>query len=216
MNVVFEITTDPQLLNQYYKLRETSFKKILRLPDFCGQEEELDRQSDILIARVGTQCLGGVRICGVDESDLLPLESHRHDLPSQLPDLNLDQYGYCQWMRLTMCSDTLYPNEKLHQQFFLALTKFSVSLGYRYGFCLSSKVHQRFYKKFFSQYDCNYWSCEGINVASESKFNDLEHLLCVTDMHSLGGDDFINSQANLNATYHLNNQIKPPLYYCKS
>lgn len=213
MHVVFEITNDPDLLEQYYKLREESYREVLLLPEFSGVEEELDRNSDILIARIGDRCLGGIRICGSDNMDLLPLEQSGDDLTSQMPHLGLDNVGYCQWMRLTLRPDTKIPKIQLQKQFCLALTKFSASLGYRYGFCISSKVHHRFYKRLFRQYGYDYWNCENITVAKEGEFDDLEHLLCVTDMHSVPQETPVNQYTELNVTYHLNISDNAPLYY---
>jgi hypothetical protein len=215
MHVVFEITKDPDLLAQYYKLREESYREVLLLPEFSGVEENLDRKSDILIARIGRQCLGGIRICGADNMGLLPLEQSADDLSTQMPHLGLDNFGYCQWMRLTLRPDTEISKMHLQKQFCLALTKFSASLGYRYGFCISSKVHHRFYKRLFRQYGYDYWNCENVAIEKEKEgdFDDLEHLLCVIDMHSVKQEELVNEYTELNVTYHLNIQQDTALYY---
>jgi len=215
MHVIFEITTDPKLLAQYYQLRTNSFRKVLGLPDFSGKEEELDRSSDILIARIGDKCLGGVRICGVDKKDLIPLEYSTTQLTNQLPSLSLDRFGYCQWMRLTLCPEMDIANADLQKQFCLALTRFSASLGYRYGFCISSKVHHRFYKRLFRQYGYDYWNCEDVEIEKEGDFDDLEHLLCVTDMFSAPREELATQYTELNVTYQLNIQQQAALYYCQ-
>ena len=215
MHVIFEITSDQDLLKQYYKLREESYRKVLRLPDFCGIEEELDRKSDILIARIGSQCLGGIRICGADNMDLLPLERSGEQLTQQMPHLSLNSVGYCQWMRLSLRPDIKIPRINLQKLFCLALTRFSAALGYRYGFCISSKVHHRFYKRLFRQYGYDYWNCENISIEKEGDFDDLEHMLCVTDMDSVAQGDLANQYTELNVTYQLNIQEKSALYYCQ-
>lgn len=206
MQVVFEITTDAKLLAQYYELREKSYRKTLKLDNFCGREEELDRQSDIMIARIGDECLGGVRICGADNQELIPLEHSSESLEKQLPDLDLDQNSYCQWMRLSLSlsRDLKIPHLELQKQFCFALTKFSIKLGYRYGFCLSSKIHHRYYKRIFTQYGYNYWKCDDVSIELEEEFDDLEHLLCVTDMYSIESDDINIPHTEFNVTYHLN------------
>ena len=112
MHVVFEITNDQKLLNQYYSLREESYREVLSLSDFNGEEDELDRQSDILIARIGELCLGGIRICGSNsnsKSKPLPLENLTEQLRVKLPFLDLALNGYCQWMRLTLRTEIENP-----------------------------------------------------------------------------------------------------------
>jgi len=215
MHVIFELTKDPDLLKQYYKLREERFREVLSLPNFSGIEEELDRKSDILIARIGNKCLGGIRICGSDNTAPLPLETADYSLNDQMPHLQLDNVGYCQWMRLSMRPDIEIPKLHLQKLFCLALARFCAELGYRYGFCISSKAHHRFYKKFFHKYGYNYWNCEGVVIKKEGDFDDLEHLLCVTDMYSAPQEELATQYTELNVTYQLNLQQQAALYYCQ-
>ena len=62
MSITFELCQDPQLLQQYYQLRQDCFRRELGLPDFDGSEDESDRKGQILIARIGDRCVGGARI----------------------------------------------------------------------------------------------------------------------------------------------------------
>jgi len=182
MHVVFEITKDAELLNQYFALREKTFQRVLKLNKFDGSGESSDDKSDIFIARVGPRVIGGVRIFGCTSQQRLPLESGTQHLPAQLPDLQLDVNGYCQWMRLTLTQETNIPAKELQRDFFSALACATYDLGYRYGFCVSSKIHQRLYKQVFSRIGYLHFGCGDISMENEKEFNDLEHLLCVTDL----------------------------------
>ena len=62
MAIEFIESRDPALLEQYYQLRQTCFRKELGIPDFDGSEDELDRQSSILLAIQDGRCIGGARI----------------------------------------------------------------------------------------------------------------------------------------------------------
>jgi hypothetical protein len=117
---------------------------------------------------------------------------------------------------LPLRPDTEILKIQLQQLFCLALTKFSASLGYRYGFCISSKVHHRFYKRLFRQYGYDYWHCENDLTVKEGDYDDLEHLLCVTDMHSVPQEESVNQYTELNVTYHLNISHNSPLYCCQA
>jgi len=184
MHVVFEITKDADLLAQYFALREKTFKRVLGLTEFDGAGECSDHNNDIFIARIGDNVIGGVRILGNSPTQRLPLECEYKSLHTQLPKLSLDTYGYCQWMRLTLTQETEIPAKELHKAFFLALAIATNELGYRYGFCVSSKIHQRLYKQTFTKIGYLHFGCNDVAVKSEEEFNGLEHLLCVTDLES--------------------------------
>lgn len=182
MQVTFEITKDVNLLKQYFILRERTFKRVLGLSQFDGSQEAYDAQSNIFIARIGNHVIGGVRILGSDTSSSLPLEKDSVSLSKQLPELNLDAHLYCQWMRFTLTQETDVPHKELHRDFFLALAVATHDLGYRYGFCVSSKVHQRLYKQTFAKIGYVHQTCRDVMVESEQEFDDLEHMLCVTHL----------------------------------
>jgi len=182
MHVVFEITKDADLLEQYFALREKTFKRVLGLSQFDGAGEQSDHTNDIFIARIDNIVIGGVRIVGCTPQQSLPLEYGYHHLDQQLPQLHLKECGYCQWMRLTLTRETQIPAKKLHADFFLALAIATNELGYRYGICVSSKLHQRLYKQTFARIGYRHSAYTNIMVENEDEFNDLEHLLCVTDV----------------------------------
>ncbi len=184
MHVTFEITNNADFLNQYFELREKTFKRVLGLSNFNGSGELCDDKSDIFIARIGQRVIGGVRIFGCSAEQRLPMELNTECLSKQLPALSLDNQGYCQWMRLTLTQETDIPFKELHRDFFLALANATYDLGYRYGFCVSSKIHQRLYKQVFAKIGYLHSRCTGVSVGSEDDFDDLEHVLYVTDLKS--------------------------------
>jgi hypothetical protein len=62
MTIIFEVTTDQLLLQQYYRLREVAFREEIGISDFDGSEEPADRKGDIFVAHQGGRCIGGIRI----------------------------------------------------------------------------------------------------------------------------------------------------------
>ncbi|WP_448546751.1 hypothetical protein [Thalassotalea fusca] len=193
MNLNIELTRDGELLAQYYKLREKSFQEMLGISEFNGAEEALDRSSDIMIARVGERCIGGIRICGAHQNVKIPLEKHSGFLAQQLSNLDLPHFGYCQWMRCTICPEFGMPRAFIQHQFILATVLFSAALGYRYGFCASSRAHHRFYKRILSKFGYEYNECGYIAVEKEPEFTNLEHVLYIADLHSSEADAKENS-----------------------
>src|SRR5688572_29624825 len=60
--IVYEFTDDRALLHQYYRIRETMYRKIHHVDKFSGAEDVYDKISHILIARRGKLCIGGCRL----------------------------------------------------------------------------------------------------------------------------------------------------------
>ncbi|MDP2562496.1 hypothetical protein [Psychrobium sp. 1_MG-2023] len=181
-DIIFELSQDPKLLEQYYQLRHDNFNKTLGLTEFDGKADVNDLTSDIFIARVGSRCLGGVRICGRGFQGPLPLEYRAQGLIEELPQLNLSKGGYCQWMRLSLAPFGDIPYGQLYREFTLALAVLSAELGYQYAFCVSSKTHQRLYKQLFSSNNYLHFQCETDKIRCEQDFDGLEHLLYATKL----------------------------------
>ncbi len=212
MHLNIELTKNRELLKQYYKLREKSFREKLGISAFDGTEEELDKNSDILIARIGDECIGGIRICGANQSSKIPLEKKPGFLAQQLPNLNLQQLRYCQWMRFTLCPEIDTHRAYIQNQFILAIALFSAVIGYRYGFCASSPVHHRFYKRVLSKYGYDYRGCENIAINKEGEFDELEHLLYLGDLHTDVGELKAMPTIDVNTSFHLNLKEQQPIH----
>ncbi len=100
--VTFEFTRDPALLQQYYRIREQMYNDVWHLTNFDGSEDEFDRQSHILIARIGKQCVGGLRI-GIKlprSTAPLPMEAAGDfDLRKLVPEMKLEYVAYAELSR---------------------------------------------------------------------------------------------------------------------
>ena len=184
MYLNIELTKDGELLNQYYQLRERSYRDILGISAFNGAEEELDRSSEIMIARVGGRCIGGIRISGASSTGQIPLEKSPGFLAQELSNADLLPSKYCQWMRCTICPEVNMPRTFIQHQFILATVLFSAALGYCFGFCASSRAHHRFYKRILSKYGIEYRHCDSVVINKEREFSDLEHVLYITDIRA--------------------------------
>ncbi|WP_372742561.1 hypothetical protein, partial [Neptunomonas sp.] len=103
-NIHFELTKNPQHLNDYYKIREECFRTDLLLTAFDGSEDQHDKEGYILIARDGDRCIGGARIngCSPKADTRLPIENDDFIIKDLFPDLSLEKHAYCQWTRLAL------------------------------------------------------------------------------------------------------------------
>lgn len=102
--VVYEITKDPFLLNQYYKLREDCYRQDFGLKRFSGAEDDYDRVGKIVVARIGRRVIGGSRIIisSPEKRIKLPMENDNFKLIDILPEFSLATKSYCEFSRLVV------------------------------------------------------------------------------------------------------------------
>jgi len=63
------------LLNQYYQLRERSYRSERGWNNFNGQENDFDRNGHILIAKEKNRCIGGLRVMFENKTDFFSNET---------------------------------------------------------------------------------------------------------------------------------------------
>lgn len=179
LNIHFELTKNPQYLNDYYKIRETCFRKDLLLKTFDGSEDQYDEEGYILIARDGDRCIGGARIngCCPKAATRLPIENDNFIVKDFFPELLLEDHSYCQWTRLALLPE--YRTMDAVKALCLSLTKASAELGFKYAFNVAGSARARLYRRLATSGGMNYKICDHIKIPAEPGFNDLEHLLSI-------------------------------------
>lgn len=179
MTLKHELTKDPALLEQYYRIRETCFRRELGIADFDGSEDARDRRSQILIARDGKRCIGGTRITGHHPGSLhpVPLQEEGFDLVAALPGLRLAQTAFCQWGRLAL--DPEYRTTRVLRQYCNAMIDASRTLGFTYSLVVTDINRARLYKRLFSVLGYRYDIVRDVRIPAEAGFDGLPHLLGV-------------------------------------
>ena len=178
MSIRFEITRSNSLLDQYFQLREESFRSELGIENFDGSETEQDRSGQVLVAvDRDNQVLAGARIIGTapGAAPRLPIESKQFDLLSLFPDLRLADTPYCHWGRLVVHPQ--YRSKTFNRQFLQRLIELSRSLGYHYAFVISDGNRSRYYQLLHSSLGYNFRSMHEEVAAAETSFAGLEHLV---------------------------------------
>jgi hypothetical protein len=96
--LVFEFTRDVGYLHQYYMLRDRERFNIWGKSLPAVQEDEMDRQSHILITRRDNQVMAGGRltISSPRRPLLLPMEQGDFRLQQAFPELNLEHHKYAE------------------------------------------------------------------------------------------------------------------------
>ena len=84
-NLVFEVTSDRTLLNQYFAIYEERFRTIHKAHAYRHDpHDEDDRRSSILVARLGDLCVGGARLT-------IKTPEVRHPLPMEIDDFRVEE-----------------------------------------------------------------------------------------------------------------------------
>ena len=179
MTLTYELTKDPALLEQYYRIRERCFRRELGIADFDGSEDARDRRSHILVARDGNRCIGGTRITGRQPESLhpVPLQEEGLDLVAALPGLRLAQTSFCQWGRLAL--DPEYRTTRVLRQYCNAMIEASRALGFTYSLVVTDINRARLYKRLFSVLGYRYDIVRDLRIPAEAGFDGLPHLLGV-------------------------------------
>ena len=168
MAIVFELTQDPNLLAQYYALREKCFRAELGIPDFDGSEDIQDKLGRILIAHENGVCLAGARI---SDSRIMPISVFDTDL---LP------HECCVWERFVI--DPAIRSVSLTRSFIASLIEISGALGYRHGLVLSSLRNARHYRRCHTALEIDFEIRKAVPDCAKGKFAGLEHYLSVSHL----------------------------------
>lgn len=168
MSVEFKVSNDPQLLTQYYALRERCFREELELPDFDGSEEEADRHGSILLAVENGRCIAGVRI------------SPSVVLQSQVQQLGLQKDACCMWERFVF--EPAVRSVNLIREFIAHLIEVSRDIGYYHAMILSSLRNARFYRRCHSALGVGYQIHRHVPHSAKGAFAGLEHYLSVSQL----------------------------------
>jgi hypothetical protein len=166
--IVFELSRNPRLLEQYYGLREHCFRKELGLPDFDGSEEKRDRQGQILLAVQDGRCIAGVRI------------SPHVLLQSQIQQLGLEHDTCCMWERFVF--HPAVRSMQLIREFTAYLIEISRGTGFQHAMVLSSLRNARFYRLCHSALGVGFQIHRHVPHCARGKFSGLEHYLSVANL----------------------------------
>ena len=168
MPLIFEISRDPQLLDQYYRLRNIYFKRDLGIRDFDGFEDDGDRHGRILLAHRDGKVIAGARI------------SRSTSLHDQLQEFGLRADECCMWERFVM-----HPSARtmdLGRDFCSAMIDVSRNLGYRQAMVLSTLRISRLYRLCHAGLGVEFNIERPAPECAQGAFAHLDHYLSVAHL----------------------------------
>lgn len=145
--IVVECTTDMQYLNQYYYLRQYVYQKDLQVQTFSGAEDEVDRRSHLLVARIGHFCIGGLRltISTAEKPAKLTLERGDYSIHDYIP--GLQGTNYCDLGRVAILPE--YRDSRALHQLFRSAVAIAQNHGCKYLFGASPPAAARLFQRTF-------------------------------------------------------------------
>jgi hypothetical protein len=184
MSIQFEVSDDSRLLQAYYKIRESCFRRELELPSFDGGEDDFDRQGVIMIARDGSRCVGGVRLsAGLSTGHGTPLEHEGVALTSIFPQLE-EGARYCQLTRLALLP--AYRTPESVRKLIGASVALAAEREFDYAFNVAGMNRARLYKRLLTVLGYEYRIFEQVVIEPEEGFGALPHLLSVIKLGHWG------------------------------
>ncbi len=168
MSIVYALCDDTRLLNQYYQLREKSYRRELGIPDFDGSEEPQDREGRIVLAIEDGRCIGGARI------------SPQVSVVKQTRQLGLAPDACCMWERFVL--DPTLRTVQMARDFLAHLIDASRDAGYDHALVLSSRINARFYRQCHSALGVGFQIHKAVPDCAQGAFAGLEHYLSIAQL----------------------------------
>ncbi|MDX1975759.1 MAG: GNAT family N-acyltransferase [Rickettsiales bacterium] len=178
--ITYEITRDAGYLHQYFLLRENMFINAWGLQNFCGQKDEHDDRSEIMVARIDNHVVGGCRLTFSEKDALLPMEKPDFSLASLMPDLKLDQASYVEVSRMAILPE--YQNSTVMLELSRQLLKRAASNKARYAFTLSPIPLARNYRKAASLFGLKWEILLDTKVPEREEYEGIRMVLSQLDL----------------------------------
>ncbi len=195
--LVYEFTTNPDLLDQYTKLRQSLYPtddkfKGFRTFGYLPEEDYKKEQGKMLIVRKGNVVVGGAGlvISSPNERALLPLEQNilpingrQFLLRRQFPNMRLENYSYGEFNRIVLLPE--YRTGIYTKTIFKKMLIESERLGLRYLFGMGDRVRARLYKKLYGNFGLNVNICWDIDVPQKDDYENIKMYIMTMDLKDL-------------------------------
>lgn len=184
--IVYDFTQDPGLLFQYYQLREEMFISVWGLKHFCGQKDQFDDTSEILIAHSKRQCVAGGRltISAPAARQLMPMEKEGLDLVALFPDLKLNECSYGEFSRLSILPE--YRGGAVFPEIARRFIKRAIAEGVQYAFNIAPQPLARSYRQTVQLFGLNWEERKDVVVPEREEYEGIKMVLSVMDLTRFG------------------------------
>ena len=181
-DVTYELTRDPGLLHQYYMLREQMFISVWGLENFDGKKDDYDDVSDIMVARIGNQVIGGCRLTFSHPASprRLPMEGADFQLAHALPELPLEDVIHVEISRMAILPD--FQNSLAMLEISRQLLKRGADKHARFAFTLAPVPLARNYRRAAHLFGLNWEIRNDVFVPDREEYEGIQMVLSMLDL----------------------------------
>nr|AAO64420.2 long chain N-acyltryptophan synthase [uncultured bacterium CSL1] len=185
--LVYEFTDDVALRQQYYQMRENMFINVWGLKSFFGGEDKFDSISQILVARQGNLCIGGLRltISTPQNTVSLPLETEDFQLCDLVPELELHDKTYAELSRYAVLPD--FQGPEIYFEGSRRLFARALAQGVEYAFAISPLGQARNYRRTATALGLGCEIRKNIEVPDRDNYEGIKMYLSIFDFRPLFG-----------------------------
>jgi hypothetical protein len=182
--VAYEFTTDRGILQQYYRLREEMFISVWGLDHFSGEKDAFDDVSDVVVARIGNQCIGGCRLTfsshDKNKRNILPLERGGQSLASFVPELPIADMNCVEVSRLAILPE--FQNSVVMLKLINKMIQHAVTRKAHYAFAMSPQLLARNYRKAVRLFGMDWQIRSDITIPDREEFEGIQMVLSQLDL----------------------------------
>lgn len=177
--------TDNPLVQQYFVLRNDEFRSKYHLNKFSGLQDEYDDESHILIASIGNDVIGGLRLVISDNNiGHLPLEKDSFQLRNLFPNIDLKHCKYAELTRFAIKKNSR--SAELSTRFYEKIfTEKLPELNVKYAFCVTKMGLAISYRMLCKKIGINVDIRKEIKVPNFETYENLEMFLSAVDLNHL-------------------------------
>lgn len=149
------ITTDQELLKQYYKLREISYRTEFGFENYDGSQNEFDVSGKILVAVENKKVVGGMRfMLSSDKKNLsAEIEGTKFTYDNLFKSMNIENPSYCEISAIVVAKE--YRDRSVIEKMFDRSIIDCLKDGCNYLVGVSTAPHCRVYRMIFKKFGHN-------------------------------------------------------------
>jgi hypothetical protein len=159
--ITYEFTKDPGLLQQYYSLRGLVFSRTHGI-DMPGIADSYDEKSEIIIAKLGDQVIGGTRLTFIKAGDdpSVSLNKYSIHLEKDMPELSLNKIGFCDASKMVILEE--FQTRDIMKNLIDIMFRRCNEKGFKYAFSMCPTIVYRLYRLTINRLGYHSELCEKI------------------------------------------------------
>lgn len=172
-DVTIQMTKDPELLKQYYDLREREYKREWGFVEYSGQEDDFDKKSNIMVVVENGEVVAGLRVSIPDTGYLSneePKENFTYQEICKSCGISLEGVKYVEVSAVVV--DKNFSNVLLGKMFNNVIMSCR-SFGIKYIFGVSTKHCNRDYYMALKKLGVESIIVNQIQAPKKSKYNNV-------------------------------------------